>query len=544
MRVLMLGWEFPPYISGGLGTACYGLTRAMSKLGTDVLFVLPRPIDASHSQHVQVLSPAEAARELGPLAARALQDVEFLSLDAALDPYARPVEVETDEGRPVQVVAPPEAWFAAGGIYPSKVIALEPGGDAESGSELGASPGAERDPGSGSAEAPAPNGSQAPLLPPGLPGSPEAAAFQPADQTARRAPGPFPAEAPTDAALRREVAAWAKHEPAGVMARLTAAQKRAITIGADYGGDLFSQIEHYADLTDMLVRSRHFDLIHAHDWMTYQAGLIARKRSGRPLILHVHSTELDRSGGNPDPRIFKIEQEAMKSADRVITVSFLTKAIVTRRYGVDERKVSVVYNAIDGDYAEALSQRTSIHGISPDEKIVLFLGRITGQKGPAFFVRAAKRVLSVYPKVRFIMAGSGDLAGEAIALADELGISDRVLFTGFLRGKDVARVFRAADLYVMPSVSEPFGIAPLEAICYDVPAIVSKQSGVAEILQHVLKVDFWDVDEIANKIVAVLRHPPLHATLRKQSGFEVSRLSWQRAARDCLDVYEDAVKPG
>ena len=223
----------------------------------------------------------------------------------------------------------------------------------------------------------------------------------------------------------------------------------------------------------------------------------------------------------------------MHAATRVVTVSYLTKTLVVSRYGVDPNKVTVVYNAIDRNG----TPMQAIPRIRRNEKIVLFLGRITMQKGPEYFVRAAKKVLSVIEDVRFIMAGSGDMARSSIELAAELGIGHKVLFTGFLRGQDVERVFRMADLYVMPSVSEPFGIAPLEAISQDVPVLISKQSGVSEILSHALKVDFWDVDEMANKIVAVLRHPPLHSTLRQHSSFEVSQLSWSTAAQSCLDVY-------
>ena len=301
---------------------------------------------------------------------------------------------------------------------------------------------------------------------------------------------------------------------------------------------MFAEIGRYADMAGQLAAVETFDVIHAHDWMTYKAGIAAARISGKPLVVHVHSTEFDRSGEHVNQRIYDIEREGMHAAARVIAVSFLTKNVVVSRYAVPADKVDVVYNAIDlnGGY-----QPNHIQPIRSDEKIVLFLGRITMQKGPEYFVAAAKKVLEVMPNVRFIMAGSGDMIRQTIEMAAGMGIGHRMLFTGFLRGADVERVFRMADLYVMPSVSEPFGIAPLEALSNEVPVIISKQSGVSEVLDHVLKVDFWDVNEMANKIIAVLRHAPLHKTLREQGKIEVCKLSWVDSARQCVEVYEKAM---
>jgi len=310
--------------------------------------------------------------------------------------------------------------------------------------------------------------------------------------------------------------------------------------GADYAGDMFTETARYCDLVLEIVEHNDFDVVHAHDWMTYQAGIAAARASGKPLVVHVHSTEFDRSGEHVNQRVYDVERAGMHAADQVITVSHLTKSIAVSRYGVSPDKITVVYNGIERNG----SPEQPIPRIRRDEKIVLFIGRITMQKGPEYFVRAAKKVLEVMENVRFIMAGSGDMARASIELAAQLGIGHKVLFTGFLRGKDVERVFRMADLYVMPSVSEPFGIAPLEAIAQDVPVLISKQSGVSEVLSHALKVDFWDVDEMANKIVAVLRHPPLHSTLRQHSSFEITRLTWTTAAQNCLDVYRRATGRG
>jgi glycosyltransferase involved in cell wall biosynthesis len=442
MKVLMLGWEFPPYISGGLGTACFGLTRALSQHGVEVLFVLPRPVPDSHSQHVRLLTPATFFAGSAEERKRAAQfaKVTFLAVDAIMRPYAT---VET--------------------VEPMTSVDVE---------------------------------------------------------AALKSGPPIPGIRPT---LR---------SVSGMRGGAPDAQS-----GADYTGDLFTQVNRYAHYVAEIVETCDFDVIHAHDWMTYPAGILASRLSGKPLVVHVHSTEFDRSGINVSQAIYDIERAGMQAATRVITVSYLTKTLATRHYAVPPEKVDVVYNAIDhdGDSARPIPQ------IRRNEKIVLFLGRITMQKGPEYFVRAAKKVLEVMEDVRFIMAGSGDMVRSSIELAESLGIGDKVLFTGFLRGPDVERVFRMADLYVMPSVSEPFGIAPLEAIMQNVPVLISKQSGVSEILTHALKVDFWDIGEMANKIVAVLRHPPLHATLHQQSSFEVSRLRWADSARGCVQVYEKAL---
>jgi len=306
-----------------------------------------------------------------------------------------------------------------------------------------------------------------------------------------------------------------------------------------YTGDLFSQVDRYAALSCAIAQEEDFDVIHAHDWMTFPAGIAVRDLTGKPLVVHVHSTEFDRSGLNVNQRIYDIERAGMHAASKVIAVSHLTRNVILKHYGVDPRKVEVVYNAIDDE--EDQGGKPPLPPIRRDEKIVLFLGRVTMQKGPEYFLAAAKRVLEVMENVRFVMAGSGDMIRRMIELAAQMGIGHKVLFTGFLRGNDVRRVFRMADLYVMPSVSEPFGLTPLEALSHDVPVLISKQSGVAEVLTHALKVDFWDVDEMANKIIAVLRHPPLHATLRDHGSIEVKRFSWSDTASNCIKVYQAAM---
>jgi len=308
---------------------------------------------------------------------------------------------------------------------------------------------------------------------------------------------------------------------------------------SDYSTDMYVEVYRYAEVAAELAFNRQFDIVHAHDWMTYPAGIAVAAASGRPLVIHVHSTEFDRSGEHVNQTIYDIEREGMERADKIITVSHYTRNIVISRYGISGDKVEVVYNGVDRCGSWPLDES----GIKKDEKIVLFLGRITMQKGPEYFLQAAKKVLGIMDNVKFVMAGSGDMMHRSIEMAAELGIGHKVLFTGFLRGEDVQKIYKMADLYVMPSVSEPFGIAPLEALDNDVPVIISKQSGVSEVLMHALKVDFWDINEIANKIVAVLKFPPLQMTLRSHGNFEVRRLRWRDAAAKCARIYEEMLAP-
>jgi len=304
-----------------------------------------------------------------------------------------------------------------------------------------------------------------------------------------------------------------------------------------YGRELGQEVQRYARLATVIGRQEHFDVVHAHDWMTYPAGIAVSSVTGKPLVVHIHSTEFDRSGEHVNQMVYDIERKGLHFASRVIAVSHYTRNLVINRYGVPPEKVFVVYNAIDRDGHNIDAGRMAIR---KDEKIVLFLGRITMQKGPEYFLSAAKKVLEVMDNVKFVMAGSGDMMNRMIEMAAQMGIGHKVLFTGFLRGDDVDRIFQMADLFVMPSVSEPFGLVPLEALRNDVPVIISKQSGVSEVLTHALKVDFWDTHEIANKIVAVLRHPPLQMTLREHGNFEVRKLSWKDAALGCMNVYQSA----
>jgi glycogen(starch) synthase len=305
-----------------------------------------------------------------------------------------------------------------------------------------------------------------------------------------------------------------------------------------YGTDLMGDADRYAKVVAALAMRTRFDVIHAHDWLTYPAGLAVKALTGKPLVCHVHATEFDRSGDSINQQVYDIERAGIARGgprDRGEPAHADDRGEPVRR--ADPAKVDVIYNGVENAGPIA----NGGPGIASDDKIVLFLGRITLQKGPEYFIRAAKRVLEKVEKVKFVVAGSGDMAVRMIEEAAALGIGHKVLFTGFLRGRDVQRVFRMADCYVMPSVSEPFGIAALEAMQQDTPVIISKQSGVSEVLSHALKVDFWDVDDMANKIVAVLKYPPLSQTLREHGAFEVRHLTWDGAAEKATKTYGRAI---
>ncbi len=424
IRIFMLGWEFPPFISGGLGTACYGLTRAMDQLGMKVTFVLPKMVGSKYSTHVKLLSPSSRSFS-GSYKIAGLKNVKFHTIESPLQPYTTP------------------------DVFQQRV-----------------------------------------------------------EETLRQ---------------KREMYGGSVSAASQLIGEI------------DYHSDMCAEVGRYAVIAAQLAENEQFDIVHAHDWMTYPAGIAVATMSGKPLVVHVHSTEFDRSGEHVNQMIYDIEREGMHRADKVIAVSHFTRSIIISRYGVSGEKVEVVYNGVEHNSNWSLTETS----IGKDEKIVLFLGRITMQKGPEYFLHAAKKVLEVMDNVKFVMAGSGDLMHRSIEMAAELGIGHKVLFTGFLRGEDVQKIYKMADLYVMPSVSEPFGIAPLEALNNDVPVIISKQSGVSEVLTHVLKVDFWDVNEIANKVVAVLKYPPLQLTLRSHGNFEARKLRWRDSAQKCAKVYKE-----
>ncbi len=450
MRVLMLGWEFPPYLTGGLGSACYGLTRALAHEHVEITFVLPRALPADHPTHVRLLgpehdeslSPAPVCDPLGrPIPAQAMSRVDFIAVPAGFtSPYPQSGDAAVDAALRQAARSPGSVLYQAPGTGPTDDAGPGPGG----------------------------------------------------------------------ASLH-----W-----------------------ANYTGDLVAQSHRYARFCVRRLSRESFDVIHAHDWLTFPAALALAGATGKPLVVHLHSTEFDRSGSHVQHPVYDIERRGMLGAMRVIAVSHMTRNVLVHRYGVRPDKISVIYNGMD-PWPAATTQGPAV--IHRGDKVVLFLGRITLQKGPEYFIAAAKKVLQHFDRVKFIVAGSGDRIREIIDLAAAENIGHKVLFTGFLEPADVERVFHMADLYVMPSVSEPFGLTPLEAIRHDVPVIVSKQSGVSEVLRHALKVDFWDTDDLADKMLAVLRHPPLGTTLREHAELEVRKLTWDDAGRRCVQVYHQAI---
>lgn len=297
----------------------------------------------------------------------------------------------------------------------------------------------------------------------------------------------------------------------------------------------------YAERIADIAKKHNADVIHAHDWLTFPAGIEAKRITGKPLVIHIHSTEFDRTGGHyPNPTVYDIEREAIRKADKVIAISNRQKDIITNHYEISPSKVEVVYNGTPQfekkDLPPALSEIKKL-----GYKVVLFLGRITLQKGPEYFVRAAKRVLEYREKVIFVVTGSGDMQGQMMEEAAACGILDNFIFTGFLRGDDRNRIFQTADLYVMSSVSEPFGLVPLEAIANGTPVLISKQTGVSEVLSHALKVDFWDTDEMANKILAVLKYKPLKNDLKFNSRIELEGITWEKSADKCIGIYQQLI---
>jgi glycosyltransferase involved in cell wall biosynthesis len=428
MKVLMFGWEFPPHISGGLGTACYGLTKGLSSFDDiKITFVVPKAWGDEDQSAMKLIGAGDVSITRKKIFFDDLkQKIDYFEVDSVIVPY-------TD---------PDEFWKLTSIKHSKKTQFVE-----------------------------------------------------------------------TD-------------------------DFGKIQFSGKYGSNLITEIYNYAIVAETIAQDNDFDIIHAHDWLTYPAGIAAKRISGKPLVIHVHATDFDRSGGSVNPTVYSIEREGMEIADKIITVSNLTRQIVIEKYGIDPAKVVTVYNAVEPipfDTKKALKR-----GV--DDKIVTFLGRITMQKGPEYFIEAAYKVLKKTKDVRFVMAGSGDMMNAMVRRAAALKITDHFYFTGFLKGDDVFHMFKMSDVYVMPSVSEPFGISPLEAMQSDVPVIISKQSGVAEILTHAIKIDFWDINAMADAIYALIKYPALSKEFKKQGRVEVDNLQWKNSASNVRDVYIDTLK--
>ena len=427
----MFGWEFPPHIAGGLGTACYGMTRGLARNGVEVVFVMPRAYGDEDQRFVRVVNASDV-ETIGTrdheFSEELLEKVSFIHIDSNMLPYISPEEY---------------------------------------------------------------------------------AAYH--DEFVR----------------------------SGRTHEWTDVWKQRYTFSGKYGANLMEEVARYAMVAAQVAKDLEgqFDVIHAHDWLTYYAGIAAKRVSGKPLVVHMHATEYDRSGENVNTQVYAIERAGMHAADRVIAVSNLTRNIVINRYGVPAERVVTVHNAVR--FAQNCGT-TPERGV--DDKIVTFLGRITYQKGPDYFVEAAAKVLKRVPGVRFVMAGSGDMMNHVIRRVARLGIADRFHFTGFLRGEDVHKMFQLSDVYVMPSVSEPFGISPLEAMRSNVPVIISKQSGVAEVLDYAVKVDYWDVDALADAIYGLIKYPALSDMFASKGLEEVTNLKWNDAAAKIKAVYEAVIE--
>jgi len=423
----MFGWEFPPHISGGLGTACYGITKGLVKLGQEVVFVMPRIKSPEKFKHFKILSALDYCPTGVHLEGGGEEDtwggnLKLRKVDSLLRPYMSVKQYE-------------------------ELLSNITG---ESGAHL---------------------------------------------MSDKYAPG-------------------------------------------HYGPDIWMEVARYGRAAEKIARSETFDLIHGHDWTSVSACVNAQRTSGKPYVYHAHALEFDRSGENINQDIYNIEKYGMEKAARVIAVSHYTQEKITSRYGIDPAKITVIHNAVsrhDSQLGEIYPKKDNA------EKIVLFLGRITHQKGPESFIEAAACVLQYMPEVRFVMAGTGDLMVDMIEKVAEKGIGRMFHFTGFLQKEEAERIYARSDIYVMPSVSEPFGISPLEAMLFDVPVIISKQSGVSELLKHALKVDFGDIEALADKIISLLKHPCLAEELTNAGREELKKIKWEYAAAKILAVYQQVI---
>lgn len=489
MKILMLGWEYPPHISGGLGTACEGLTGALAKRGIQIDFLVPRLYGAENAPHMHLLgadSHQLIAEERPSRRADALAKLIAIEPALATDPIFT-AAVESARAHPGSAESLLRTLYV-----PAR---LKPYLDQVTYRELVRS------------------------------GALEESDVDEIVSTKIAQPIPEPPSTQT----RLEHV----HIP-GESGR----QEAQAAGGAHYGDDLFSEVARYAMAAVRRVAGERYDLVHAHDWMTFPAGIEIARRIGAPLVVHVHSLEYDRAGHGADRDIVSIEHQGLEHATRVIAVSYYTRSLIHRVHDISLDKISVVHNGVYArETVEAYTEQRSSKG-----PIVLFLGRVTFQKGPEYFVQAAARVLEHVPDAVFVMAGSGDMLPRMKELVEDLGITKSFRFPGFVRGAELERTFSTADVYVMPSVSEPFGIAPLEAMSHDRPVIVSKQSGVSEVLRNALKVDFWDVDKMASQIVAILELPELRRVIVERAREEIRNIHWDAAAEKLVPIYHSVIR--
>ncbi|HEV8111160.1 MAG TPA: glycosyltransferase [Planctomycetota bacterium] len=480
MKVLMFGWEFPPHISGGLGTACFGITQGLVHHGVEVLFVVPRAYGDEDERFVSVVGANEVP---------ALEFVESASASAS---EAAPKPAKRRVRREAGSKVSDEAWSRAFSIV--ELLAIE-----------------------------------SPL-------TPYLTELEYLERLTAIEESGSGRRVELLAALA-ELLQVPRGDSSGAETSRRLLARSPLPFSGGYGPDLMSEVARFALVAAQLGVQRSFDVVHAHDWMALPAGLAAARSAGKPLVFHVHACEYDRSGDHVNERVRDLEQLGLDAADRVVCVSHYTAGVLQRRYRIDPAKLRVVHNAVtQKEQVDILHVTRAI-----EEPIVLFLGRVTFQKGPDYFLEAAARVIHIEPRVKFVMSGSGDMLPVMIERAAKLGLARHVHFTGFLKGEDVERMYAMADIYVMPSVSEPFGITPLEAMALDTPVVLSRQSGVSEVLRNALKVDFWDVDDIANKILALLRYPALVEQLTSEGREEIQALRWEHPAALLRDVYRELV---
>jgi glycosyltransferase involved in cell wall biosynthesis len=491
VKVLMLGWEFPPHISGGLGTACFGLTKGLASHGVEVLFVVPRARGDEDARFVTIVGANQVAFE------------DVVSVPKKQVAVERVEEGETVEERDVLIpfLAEREPDAAEVRVRRSfEILAVDS------------------------------------LLKPYLTEREYVVRLVEREERVPRAPKSPQVESKT-ITLRRRIP-WRR-----VIRELSEVdgepikRRRVLEFSGGYGANLMEEVARYALAVEEIAKKRAFDVIHAHDWMSVPAGLAAARAAKKPLVVHIHACEHDRSGERVNKEVKAIEQLGLDGADRIVCVSHYTAGQLQRHYQVDEAKIRIVHNALtQKEQKEQVKVEKKI-----DEPIVLFLGRVTFQKGPDYFLEAASRVVRVKPGVKFVIAGSGDMLPSLIERAARMGLARNVHFTGFLQGEAVERMYAMADVYVMPSVSEPFGITPLEAMALDTPVILSRQSGVSEVLHNALKVDFWDVQDMANKILALLTYPALLSQLTEEGREEVRAMRWEVPAGLVRDAYVELV---
>ena len=490
IEVLMLGWEYPPHISGGLGTACEGLTKALAPLDVRIDFVVPQLFGQESASHMRLTSPERKLAELQ------LPELDFAG-SADVNSLAWPQNYGGGQ------TLPTPTGVASGRLTDvafRERLAQDPAGDGET------------------VRIPA-------FLSPYL--RPEQYSLL------------VRALETGDRVLIEELlgASAALLEAGAVSEAGEATSSTEAARTPHYGDDLFGEVMRYAERVALWSRRARPQLVHAHDWMTFPAATRVAHLHGIPMIAHVHSLEQDRSGGGANPTIVGIEGAGLRAATRIIAVSHYTARMINQLHGIPLDRIDVVHN---GTYARktvnAYREETA-----DDRPMVLFLGRITYQKGPDYFVEAAAKVLQQAPEARFVMAGNGDMLAGLKDRVQQLGMEHCFAFPGFVRGIAVEKLFSTAAAYVMPSVSEPFGISALEAMSYDTPVVLSRQSGASEILHHALKVDFWDVNRLAAQIVAILRYPELRNSIVEMAREEVRRVHWEAAATKVRQAYERAL---